>query len=472
MEAVPVVSPIVPVKSGPSYFIIGLIVVVCLIIVVAVYQWVNYKEISENWDQYRCDLTVMPFATFYGKDSKENFDYCMKSMVASKAGAFLGPLTPIITAIIGAMMSLLDSINSVRLQFGTLFAGIGMVFREFKQRFDLVAGQIKMTTVRMQFLFQRLFSTFTSIIFMGSSAMTAGMNFGDTFLFSFLDTFCFDPETLIDISGKGVVKVTAVELGDKTSDGSEITSVYRFYSRGQAMVQFAGKHGPIVVSTNHYIKDADDRWVRSEDHADAVEAGWWDSHRPLVCFDTNTHKLPIGGYVFSDYDETTDTDSATMKLVDGVINNMRVEDLPQQYDWPYMPCMFPSTELKMKDGTKKELRDITIGTELAAGKVIGLVLRHVEHVVEYKGVYMTPSTNVWVADVARWVRAGFLAPVHRVPGAVMMMPLVMSTSTVETASGVAVRDFIELLSHDIEGPTEKALLEGKCPKAAAKATTV
>jgi hypothetical protein len=127
--------------------------------------------------------------------------------------------------------------------------------------------------------------------------------------------------------------------------------------------------------------------------------------------------------------------------------------------------MFPSTELKLKDGTKKELRDITIGTELVAGKVIGLVLRHVEHVVEYKGVYMTPSTNVWVADVARWVRAGFLAPVHRVPGAVMMMPLVMSTSTVETASGVAVRDFIELLSHDIEGPTEKALLEGKCPKA-------
>ena len=465
MDTVPLVAPLsAPIKSGPSYFIIGLVIIVSIILVVVVYQWFNYKEISEHWDEYRCDLTVMPFASFYGKNGKENFDYCMKTMVASKAGAFLGPLAPIIASIIGGMMSILEAINSIRLQFATLFAGVGMVFREFGQRFQLLMGQIKMTTVRMQFLFQRLFSTFTSVIFMGSSALTAGMNFGDTFLFSFLDTFCFDPETLIDISGRGVIRVIDVQLGDMASDGSEITSVYRFYSRGQPMVQFAGEHGPIMVSTNHYVKNKEDRWVRSEDHDDAVEAGWWDSHKPLVCFDTNTHRLPIGGYVFSDYDETSDTDASTMKLVDSVINNMSVDDLPHQYDWPYMPCMFPSTPVKLKDGSTREISKITIGTELTTGKVIGLVLRHVDHVVEYNGVYMTPSTNVWVADVARWVRVGFLAPVHRVPGAVMMMPLVMSTSTVETASGLAVRDFIELLSHDIEGPTEQALLGSKCPR--------
>jgi hypothetical protein len=40
----------------------------------------------------------------------------------------------------------------------------------------------------------------------------------------------------------------------------------------------------------------------------------------------------------------------------------------------------------------------------------------------------------------------------------MIMPLVMSTSTVETEHGVTVRDLMEIMSHDIEGPTEQMML--------------
>ena len=311
--------PLTPVKAaGPSYFVIGIAVIIAIIVITIGYQIVNYNKIKNNWQKYRCDISVLPFASFYGQSADDNFNYCMKNMMASRVGSFLGPLAPIITSIVSGMIVIMNSINSIRLQFATLFTGIGMFFNEFSQRFNLVMNQIKVTGVRMQYLFNRLFSTFISIIFMGASGITAGMNFGDTALFGFLDLFCFDPATLIDISGRGTIPVTDVMLGDVCSDGSVITSLYRFYSRGQPMVRFAAgaaagagadAGNQITVSTNHYMKNAEDRWIRCEDHEDAVPAGTWDTAKPLICFDTNTHRIPIGGYVFSDYDETNASDT-------------------------------------------------------------------------------------------------------------------------------------------------------------------
>jgi hypothetical protein len=87
----------------------------------------------------------------------------------------------------------------------------------------------------------------------------------------------------------------------------------------------------------------------------------------------------------------------------------------------------------------------------------------VDQVIDHDGIYMTPSTNVWVADTAQWVRAGFLRHVHRMSGpTTMMMPIVLGSSTVEIEGGMVVRDLVEILSHDVEGPTAETLLG--CPK--------
>ncbi len=458
-----------PVPFENSY--VGLIIVTILMVVAVVgfYQFTAFNEVVNNWEKYRCDVSVLPFAGFYGKNAEENFNYCMTQMLTSKASSFTGPFASILTTIVGAMMTFMQSLNSFRVMLGSLTGGVGKVFQEFTDRFNFLYNNIQVTATRMQFLFKRLISTFISIIFLGSSAVTAGMNFGDTFLFKFLDTFCFDPETLIELSGGAVRAVKAVNLGDVLADGSRVKSVYRFYSRGVPMVRFVGPHGPVLVSTNHYMKDDEGHWIRCEEHPDAQPMGDWGSDRPLVCFDTDTHHIPFGSYVFSDYDETNATDTASMKLVDARLNNVPHEDLPPHYDWPYMPCMSPETLVKMKDGSRKALKDCTIGDALETGVVVGVVGRLVSQVCMYRGVAVTPSTGVWVpgsgTDAGRWIRCGFMAPVHPLDGeAVFMMPLVMSSSTIPivgiNGEELMVRDFMELMSHDIEGPTEEAMLGG------------
>jgi hypothetical protein len=460
-----------PVPFENSY--VGLIVVTILMVicVVGFYQFTKVSEVVNNWEKYRCDVSVLPFAGFYGKDATENFEYCMTHMLTQKASAFTGPFASVLTIIVGGMMTFMQSLNSFRVMLGSLTGGVGKVFQEFSDRFSFLYNNIQITSTRMQFLFKRLISSFISIIFLGSSAVTAGMNFGDTFLFKFLDTFCFDPETVLELSGGAVKAVKNVELGSVLSDGSRVVSVYRFYSRGVPMVRFSGPHGPVVVSTNHYMKGAGaetDKWIRCEDHPDARLLGDWGSNRPLVCFDTDTHRIPFGKYIFSDYDETNATDVASMMLVDARLNNVAHEDLPTHYDWPYMPCVSPETHVKMKDGSRKAVKDCTIGDELETGVVIGMVARLVRQVCMYRGVAVTPSVGVWTSGApgdgtGQWIRAGFMSPVHTLDGEeVFMMPLVMSSSIIPIVGAggeeLMIRDFMELMSHDIEGPTEKAML--------------
>jgi len=41
---------------------------------------IDIAEVSRNWPKYRCSPTVMPFASMYGYDTSQNFNYCLKAI--------------------------------------------------------------------------------------------------------------------------------------------------------------------------------------------------------------------------------------------------------------------------------------------------------------------------------------------------------------------------------------------------------
>ena len=151
------------------------------------------KEIADDWPKYRCAPTVMPFAGFYGHDTAENFQFCLKNIFQGQADSMLGPFTGILGTFIGTLSTLIQSANSMRMQMATLVGGVTNITKDFQDRITQIMFRIQITTSRMKMLISRMFATFYSIIFMGMSGITAVSNFGDTFLFGFLDTFCFPP---------------------------------------------------------------------------------------------------------------------------------------------------------------------------------------------------------------------------------------------------------------------------------------
>jgi len=444
-----------PLDYGSWYWFI-FVTVIFLFLWYALLSFADVAEISRNWPKYRCSPTVMPFASAYGHNTSENFNYCVQNIFKGQMNEATGPYNTILSTMILNMMRFLKNLNSLRIMLATLLGGITRVFQEFTDRFKTFMSQVQTSALRLQMLMKRVFGTFYAVIYMGMSAIAVGNNFSQSFIFKFIDTFCFAPETLVRIEGKGSIPISEVCLGDVFSEGGQrVTSVYRFMADGQQMVQL----GPIQVSTNHLVRHKE-QWNMAKDHPDAVPASPWNGgpQRPLVCLDTDTHTIPISSYSFSDWDETTESDRVVMTLAETRLNGVKPKACSR---WLYQPALDGSLEIRMADGSVKRMDSLVLGNTISTGVVTGLGKRTVEHVCEVSDslngtIMVSPSQLLWKPSTGTWMRAGHSLPMK--PCTKILYTVVVSNSaTLESHSGQMFRDMLEVHSPDMETPTLDSL---------------
>jgi hypothetical protein len=414
------------------------------------------KEIADNWPKYRCSPSVMPFAGFYGHDTGENFQFCIKNIFEGQADSLLGPFGAVLATFIGTLSTLIESANSMRIQMATLVGGVSNITSDLQDRITQVMFRVQITATRMKMLIGRLFATFYSMIYMSMSGITAVTNMGDTFLFGFLDTFCFPPETPVNMIGySDPIPISAVKIGDRFEDtGSEVTATFSFLSDGQEMVRFPDG---VEVSTNHYV-DYNGTWIQARYHPKAKAIGPWTGGlaRPLICLNTSDHTLSVGKQIFLDYDETKDGDELTMKMVEQQINNLMNQEISPVTD--YSPSISATTHLRLADGTTQPAAAIQLGTRLPTGKVVGCIQKLVTHSCIHGDDLIHDSTLCW--SDTRWVRVATLYPIRELETPQIFYSFIVApSSTIELASGLTLRDYIEILSPDTESVYAQKIAE-------------
>jgi hypothetical protein len=407
---------------------------------------IDISEISRNWSKYRCSPGVMPFASMYGYDTSQNFNYCMKAIFEGQVSGVTGPFSTILGTMMKSLMTFLENINSMRIMIATLVGGIVKTLQEFSDRFKLLFSQIKLTFLKIQQLMKRLFGTFHSVIYMGLSAVQVGSNFSETFIFKFLDTFCFSPETLIMVKGKGKIEIKNVLLGDILENNEKVLSVYRFLANGQKMVLLNG----VEVSTNHFVK-YNNIFIEAKDHPNAIPIPSWSggSLRPLICLDTDEHTIPINNTIFSDWDETNEIDSKLMIQNENLLNNTVLNNSPiDKYKWIFQPALSPDIKILYKNGTLISCKDVNLGDELSTGRVVGIGKRLVYESSELpSGLIVTPSTLFWNKN--KWERVGKTSEViHSATPSIFYSFVVLGTASIELSSKEIVRDMCEIHSPD------------------------
>jgi hypothetical protein len=326
--------------------------------------------------------------------------------------------------------------------------GIFTIFQDFTDRIMNFFFQLRLSAIRIKNMIFRMQGIMYSMIYMGLSGIKATTNFGNTFLFSFLDTFCFPPETTLHVKGKGLVPIYQVHIGDiLMPTESRVTAKFHFAAQGQPMVVL--KDG-IRVSTNHYIK-YNGLWIHAVDHPDAWPLGPYD-RESLICLDTDNHIIPIGAYEFCDYDETSEADSKTMSFIESRIN---AKSSPPTHKTltEASPSLHPETLVKLYDGTAIQASQLRLGQRLSTGDVItGLLHKEVQEVCTLsEGELVGSATLLWNPILQEWQRAGLHTPILRYETPVVFIGLIVLTgSQIELASGTRIRDFLELCSPDAE----------------------
>lgn len=418
----------------------------------AILSSADIEEVKKNWSKYRCRPNIMPFASFYGHNTAENFQFCLMNLFGNELGFALGPVFQILGSLVSSLVLLIQVANSIRLQFATMMGGMNTLFQNFTDRFKQLLSAVQMSAYRMKLIMGRLYGAFFAMIYMSIAGMTAVQNFTDTTLFSFLDTFCFDPDTPIEIQGKGLIPIRDAKIGDilvKTK--GTITSVFQFEADGQPMVTLPGN---ILVSTNHYIESAG-RWIPAGEHPDAKLKSVWSggTTRPLICLNTSDHRIPIGSYLFLDYDETEKGDQQTMQWVHQTLNGKT--DLKDR-KYSYTSCLDGDTLIKQKDGSTKSLQDLHLGDSLTTGRVIGVVQKQVDAQCTLQtGEVCAPGLCIWKKD--QWIRAGDEIQNCKSESKIMYNVIVLKSACFETENGTFVRDYVEVHSPEGEQFYAKAI---------------
>jgi hypothetical protein len=384
----------------------------------------------------------------------------MKNIFESNSGditSSFGSVLGMFTGIIGIIM---EAVNALRTSIATMGGGINVIFQDFTDRIKTFFYQLQVSAMRIKMLIGRMYAIMFAVLYMGMSSMTAGMNFSNTVLFSFLDTFCFPPETPVQVKGRGTIPLEDVRVGDALlPGGSRVTAKFHFAGEGQAMVRL----GDVTVSTNHYVKH-DGGWRKAVDHPEAIPLGPY-SRKSLICLNTDTHTIPIGGFVFRDYDETNTADAETMRFVEGRINGTASSSAAataNPYTFTDSTAAFQrSSRIKLKDGTYKAARHLQLGDELSTGsKVVGIVHRQQTEFCRVptaagKTEFLSPATLLWDPATGKWQRAGerytpfSLNPQPTSP-LVFLSFVVTPNSQLELESGLTARDYMELCSPDTE----------------------
>ncbi len=437
-----------------AIMLIILIILVAVGIIFGIDTISNFENIKEDWPKHRCSPTIMPFASAFGHNTKENFDFCMKKIFDNFSLPFIGSIGSIFSEFASFLQSIFDSINSLRQTIATLGGGVNVIFQEFTDRITNFFFTLKLSAIRMKMLFGRMYATLFSVMYMGMSGISGMTSFTNTYLFSFLDTFCFPGETQLivrdikEITGIRAVPIKDIKIGDVLLPGhSTVTATFQFYSRGQEMVRL----GPVTVSTNHYVFH-EGKPIMAGDHPYAIKLGPWDSDDLLYCVNTSNHKIPVSYLQFMDYDETSEGDNDTFHLIDRRINGLSMKNQVKK-EYSYKDSCFAIEEyakIKTENGICAA-KDITIGMKLSTGsEVVGLIRRQVsESCTLPNQVNVTPATLYWKAEENQWRRCGedyeFIAKQDE-----WISFVVVPNSQIELEDGTRVRDYMELCSPDAE----------------------
>ena len=425
--------------------------IVFIVTIVLLFTVGNIQEIAKNFPRYRCNPLIMPFAANFGYDTQENFNYCLTSIFNVKAAEIFTPIYGILGQFTNVLTLVMNVALGIRKLFSNFLLGINNFIRNVRDRIQGLLFNVRMSFLKMNNLMGRVYGTMYAVIWMGTSAMTAGLNVGDNDLVRFLMEFCFAPNTPIEMADGSFRPISALKIGDTLAtvgnENPRVTSVFRFAGDKTPMVQIAD----VVLSAAHYIQSPTG-WTIAEKHPDALTVA---SIPELVCLNVSGHTFRAGlsGQIVADYDEHESDDVVrktqiyAMKHLNGFAGtNGAAED--------YSLGLHGDTEVSMANGKWKKLSEVKIGDIVwNSGRVLGVVQEECEEVVEIHGTKVSSAQTVFDGKQMQWIRAfsASAAKVIEVPDVFYnLITERCSTMKVRGTAEFFVRDYREIADPDME----------------------
>jgi hypothetical protein len=310
--------------------------VLILLIFIALYVFnvlsVGIKQITEDWPNYRCNPTIMPFASIFGHDPISNFTYCIQNMQTNYMGYLMQPLTYNFSVLGGMGADITKAINDVRAFINNIRNFITDIIQKIFGVFLNILIEFQRLTINIKDLFAKLIGIMSALMFTISGSIMTMKSAWAGPPGQLARALCFHPDTKVELKNGSSVAMKDMPLNSILKNGARVCAVMNISNldeNGQHVEKmYAIPAGalpsvalapcprpqaelPILVSGSHLVYCPEiKRFIHVDELNEAVVTDITCDN--LSCLITSDHTIAIGGWIFHDWEDNNGSDAKTL----------------------------------------------------------------------------------------------------------------------------------------------------------------
>ncbi len=266
---------------------------------------VGVQSIKDNWDQYKCNPAIIPFAWLFGKDTKSNMMDCVDNIQSNSFADALLPFEYVFNLFgdafscqqksMSSSFSILTEIRDTILSIFTYFISFisNIIFES--QKILLVVKDTLKKCIGVVITFLHAINTMLTLTesALNSSLVKTVFKLGD-----FVTHFqCFHPDTMLRLNSDTCKKISDITFDDILCNNNKITSIHKILNINKNPMY---KINNVLVTGNHYVKYKN-KWIYVKNHPNSTISTLIPEY--VYCIGTKDNTIIINDTIFHDWND-------------------------------------------------------------------------------------------------------------------------------------------------------------------------
>ena len=292
-----------------------IIIVIFILLFIFNLLVVGMQRIKDNWPIYRCQPLIMPFASIFGFNTRENFGFCIQNMQKNFMGPLLKPLNFNIAMLGDITDGLISGINVNKMSISDLQFSIGDVFMNIFSIMFNVMIEVQRTVINIKDMVGKMTGIMTTTLYVIDGSLMTMESSWDGPPGNLVRALCFHPETKLQMQNGDISSMKDIPLNSILQNGTRVCAVMQISNldeNGNYIEQMykvkrnkedALANDDIIVSGSHLIYDAKTSHfmhVKDLPVSELTEINC----AVLSCLITSDHTIPIGEWIFHDWEDS------------------------------------------------------------------------------------------------------------------------------------------------------------------------
>lgn len=306
--------------SGTDIFLVVIILLVFAFLISFNQLSIGFENLKEQWPMIRCNPLAMPFASAFGFDTSENFNYCVQDMQTKYLTYLMQPLNYNF-GVVGTIASRLSTaIMKIKYYVDKIKTFINNIFGNIFGLFLNILIEVQRLTINIKDMMSKIVGVLATVMYTIDGSMKTMQSTWEGPPGQLVRELCFHPDTQLYLKNGKVVLMKDIKLNSVLKNGAVVRAVLNIsnvdVSTGKNIEKFyivkgGTNNSYILVTGSHLVIDPTlNKFVPVRELKESIPSSI--TSNTLCCLITSDHTIPIGNWIFHDWEDNNGSPSKNL----------------------------------------------------------------------------------------------------------------------------------------------------------------